>query len=446
MLLQFDLQQQTTVTINGAEYDKAAILSFFEELKTDGEFHLRIYQNKGLLNFLEKGNIRFFSNRQSWPDLDDPAFRQWVSPYFIEQMSALVYKCANEKGEHSIKRITAILQSGFKMEAGMQDQVFSKTFTFLNQFVKKANEAALAPFVEKSDSKFKKEMGEYLHPHYLSLLKVLPQNIFQPIILSYSDFARNVLSRAFYKDRKFAEFKKFDLNLLVNATNIYLQGYPDDREIRDLSKAIRSAMNGMGELFGGGPIFIVIRVIGIALLVFAIRMGCNPKKSRSYNNKEFANLFERTNLPDMLAMAGNWESVPFAIGEDSMLVKRELNLTSLKDGMMRWVILDEQGKEICSVSRAFTWSVTSMGWGQKAGGGKPKTMLQFRYDAEHKLEKKCEDPTWPVYRTFQKIEKYIPEKDGVAILEPFTFDKVLGTDIEPIFIVSQQELRKKPSD
>ncbi|MEZ4933483.1 MAG: hypothetical protein R2788_15350 [Saprospiraceae bacterium] len=142
---------------------------------------------------------------------------------------------------------------------------------------------------------------------------------------------------------------------------------------------------------------------------------------------------------------GQLESVPFAIGEDSVFVKRQLNLTNLKDGSMRWVILDEQGKEICSVSRAFTWSVTSFGWGQKTGLEKPKTMLQFRYDPEHKLEKKCDDPTWPVYRTFLKIEKYIPDKDGVAILEPFTFDKVLGTDIEPIFMVSQQEFRKKPS-
>ena len=65
LLLQFDLKQQTTLELNGREYDKAGVLAVFDQLKgAAAEHHLRLYRNQGLLRFLEAGDMRFFEDKK----------------------------------------------------------------------------------------------------------------------------------------------------------------------------------------------------------------------------------------------------------------------------------------------------------------------------------------------------------------------------------------------
>ncbi|MEZ4933484.1 MAG: hypothetical protein R2788_15355 [Saprospiraceae bacterium] len=71
-----------------------------------------------------------------------------------------------------------MMLSDFQLKGGLRDQVFSKTFNYLNQFVQEANKEALSPFVPNSDTELIGEMAEYLQSTLPETLKGFAQKCF----------------------------------------------------------------------------------------------------------------------------------------------------------------------------------------------------------------------------------------------------------------------------
>lgn len=446
MLLQFDLQQQTTIQINGVEYDKAAILSFFEELKTDGEFHLRIYQNKDLLNFLEKGDFQFFSNSNNWKTPEDPAFQEWVAPYFIDKLSDSIYKCAEEKGFRSMNRLHTLNKSGFPMPDEIKDRVYAKTFSFLKKTVANAHHAAIDPFIENSDRVFKKETHEYLQPHYFNVLKALPSAIFHPVMKSYSQVGMQLLRKAFYKDRLFSDFSKNDLRMLSQAADIYLHENPDDKEVKKLSKDLRSNIYGGGEKtgidFGAG--FALKLFIFIIILAARISTCSSNKKSNYSISYPQANYQSPTTyMPTITAidrskMIGTWEA-NFLMGEDSLPVKRTVALTNSFRGAASWQLLDKTRHEICNLNQTFLWEIFP-------DRHKPAGNYQIKYKYVHGtlINHNCQGLS-PEYDTLAKtIEVNLTGRGFYFEHEPLQFEPETN-DAPATFILSNQPFTKKAS-
>ncbi|MEZ4956430.1 MAG: hypothetical protein R2825_22925 [Saprospiraceae bacterium] len=447
MLLQFDLQQQTTIKINGAEYDKAAILSFFEELKTDGEFHWRVYKNKDLLNFLEKGDFQFFSNSNNWKELEDPAFQAWVAPYFIEKLSESIYKCAEEKGFRSMNRLHTLNKSGFPMSDEIKDQVYAKAFSFLNKTVAAAMLAAINPFIENSDRVFKKEIHEYLQPHYFNALKALPYTIFQPVLKSYSQLAMQLMRKAFYKDRPFADFSKNELKLLAHATDIYLHENPDNKDMIKLSKDLRSSIHGGGQKTGSELSGALLVKILIFIVILAARIStCSSNKKNNYSiSYPQANYQSPTTyMPTITAinrskMIGTWEA-NFLMGKDSIPIKRTIALTNSFRGAASWQLFDKAGHEICNLSQTFLWEIFP-------DRHKPAGNYQMKYKYVHGtlINHNCQGLN-PEYDTLAKtIEVNLTGRGFYFEHEPFQFEP--ETNGAPaIFILSNQPYTKKANN
>jgi len=96
------------------------------------DYHLRLYQNKPLLNFVEKGDVDFFNNEKNWEDF-------WDTPY-----------------------------RGY--------EAHQKAYRHLSQFIEKADVALdNMPPVESPKIKLHEELREYVDLYYANLMNLLIQ-------------------------------------------------------------------------------------------------------------------------------------------------------------------------------------------------------------------------------------------------------------------------------
>ena len=57
LMLRFNLGGDTTIVVNGKEYDKQGVLEAFESIQGDLSLHAQILAEPALLDFLEEGKI-----------------------------------------------------------------------------------------------------------------------------------------------------------------------------------------------------------------------------------------------------------------------------------------------------------------------------------------------------------------------------------------------------
>lgn len=420
LLLQFDLQQQTTIRLNGQEYDKASLLAAFDELKTDAEFHLRLYRNKDLLNFLEKGEVRFFENKKNRVDWNDPVFWSWVEPFFIEKLGDTIFECVMVKGFTSINRLRAIKISEFQLPPDKKDQAYAKTFAHFDFFFTSGLLKILVPFTKNSDSVFKKDTLEYLHLHHINVLKELPREIFQPVITAYGQLANHILGKTFYRSRSLSDFSRETLRNLHNATQISLFNNPEDRQIKRIAKSIHQELYKNKKL-EGGSIWQVIASFVLMFIVFGPAM-CPSKKqngaNESYGIPLTYTVFDYVSDVDLV---GEWEATYF-LGEDSIHVRRHFRFTEGHNGKMTLHLLDRSGSEQCRLDATFKWKVQGLSKPNGTQNARQK-YLQFSYSQMPAFDRECQNqPDSPNAIAARTIINHIGIFRNFWV-EPFTFDK-----------------------
>lgn len=102
MLAELELTGNDSITINGRELTKNDILVFFDTLQqsTDLTYHAAIANDPVLLNFLEKNELQFGDWFKKEELYEDPAFLEWISPYYYESFTRLGYNCLTILGEN----------------------------------------------------------------------------------------------------------------------------------------------------------------------------------------------------------------------------------------------------------------------------------------------------------------------------------------------------------
>lgn len=272
LMLQFDLNQSTTINIKRKEYDKNDVLQVFDNLKDRPEYHWRLYQNKPLLNFLEYKRIDFFDNEKNWADFEDVSYRNWLAKWFIPAYDRMICRIAEVKNRNSLKILQKLDASDFQLPEEWQDQALVKTHRLFKTLIQRAEflfENEL--FIGRDKVKFKPEIHQYLDVHYANVLNILPNN-FDYLRRRYSDFSYNIVIVAFNQRRAFKEFEKQSLNSVAEAARISV-AIDGDKYSKSLLQDIETYQKqSWSKDLSAAFIFLLLLILLIRLLNFMSHM------------------------------------------------------------------------------------------------------------------------------------------------------------------------------
>jgi len=221
LLLQFDLHQSATITVKNLEYDKNSILEAFNLLKKSPKYHLRLYKDKSLLNFIEHEDTTLFDRPKDWINWIDETYLEWLRPLFGKQFGDLLYKCATTQNKRSIKVLKEIYDSGFVLPETWQDEAYQKTYAFLNERIKSAKKIIYEPSFTTGEKpvSLKPEIGEYLNEYYVDVMDILPDD-FKGLRLNYGDFAHDLIQCAINENSRYFHFDKASRLIIKKAAKI----------------------------------------------------------------------------------------------------------------------------------------------------------------------------------------------------------------------------------
>ena len=218
LLLQFDLQQSTIISINEKEYDKNSIIQAFDSLKDKPEYHWRLYQNKPLLDFIEDGYINFFDHKKNWIDFEDIAYRNWLGQWFIPQYDDMIFEMTEVEDDCTKDMLDTLETSDFRLPQEWNYEAFTKTNRFFKNFIEKGMTALNNGFVVRGKKvKLSPEVHPYINLYYLQVLDVLPDN---GIRQRYADFSNKVILKVFSEERYIEHIDKESLHTVEKAAEI----------------------------------------------------------------------------------------------------------------------------------------------------------------------------------------------------------------------------------
>ncbi len=352
LMLQFDLNQNAVIDIDGKEYDKNDILQVFDLLKDRPDFHLRLYQNKPLLNFIEKGDVSFFEREKNWEDFWDTSYRDWVGQWFIPAYDSMVYGLVEDKSFQSLEALRNLQSSKFHLPESWGYEAHQKAFRHLSQFIEKADVALdNMPPAESPRIELQEKIREYVDMYYANLLKILPEQ-FEGLRRQYGNFAHNVIASIFYKERKFKDIERGSLITLRDAARIDIEIRDDDYS-KGLLPLIEQYLLGERQTSSKEKSNYWLWILFV-VAIFALRV-CRHMPS---NNNEFANTtiinydnidyFKEVKKYDLI---GVWNAV------QSGNITKKLTFVSDSSGTMVALIQNPSTQEVCKITGEFTWTL-----------------------------------------------------------------------------------------
>ncbi len=183
MLSEFELLGETTISIAEKEMDKDAVLKFFDRLEREDalKYHFEIYNNKPLLDFLEKGDPTFFKLPNSFEKLveNKPLF-QFILPYFLPHFNEILHTAVRKMDTRMINLLSKNAQHIPKQKEGI---AYLRTYHYLRARV--ADLGAIGKKLERAHV-FDSEIIDFLHPTFLANFNILPSPYFDRIRDEYA--------------------------------------------------------------------------------------------------------------------------------------------------------------------------------------------------------------------------------------------------------------------
>ena len=183
VLAEFDLSEETTISISTQTFDKDSVLKFFEQLERENalDVHYEIFKNQSLLNFLEQGDLTFFKTPNALEKLvTDQRLFYFVLPYFLPKFNEVLFDAVRKKDI----RLTRLLASSAEcFPATKEGQAFQKSYRYLK---------AKSLDVERISKRMKREhvldseIMDFLHPSLMTVFNLMPRPYFNNIRLEFA--------------------------------------------------------------------------------------------------------------------------------------------------------------------------------------------------------------------------------------------------------------------
>ncbi len=355
LLLQFDLAGTTTIDIASKSYDKALIISIFEDLKDNVDFHLKIFNNKLLLSLLENGKLEFFDHPDAWPDFENETFSKQVMPYFIAMVEDVIYHAVAQNGPDGVDLLLKIKKSRFQYPGVSEHEVYSKGYRYYELWLDNAEEIINGHYSELSSGRrFDFDVFEIFDRNIFNKLEALPKHIFGEIIMRYGRLANRVLGKAFSQNKRFYKFDRKSLKALRTACDIYFIGNPEDLGVRKLAEDIGAYLknSGVKGLFKGA-VFIVIFICSVVFLFFSQKTGNSVSSTNVFANSNIAidnEAVEMIMLAENPMFEGAYSS-DMVIGKLLLAEVRTIHISKMEKSNVSLSLLGMNGLCICKIKR-----------------------------------------------------------------------------------------------
>ncbi len=185
LLSEFELMDSATIFIGDNEFDKNAILQFFDKMEKDQSLqeHWKIYQNKPLLEFLEKGDLTFFKRTNAIEEIaNDEKLFHYIAPYLVEQFNDELYDAVRKMDIRQTRLLSKSIQA---LNDKQETNAYQKTYRYLRgriQDLKLTVEDAKRPKERVLDS----EVDNFLHPSFMTVFNLLADHYFARIRNEYA--------------------------------------------------------------------------------------------------------------------------------------------------------------------------------------------------------------------------------------------------------------------
>lgn len=419
LMLRFDLEEQTTIELNGIEFDKNGIIEAFERLRLDTDFHIRLFKNEGLLDFIEKGQVYFFNDFHFWEDFKIEGFWSWIGPAFISTLQDSLYKYVSNHNIYFIENLKTITKSGFQLSSQDKDEAYSKAYHYLDTFIKVGRKKYETPFFGKKPRQVKKEVKEYLNESTFLILKNLPTE-FNALKANYGAFAHNVIYDALHKQALLTDFKKDALELIKTALHIDIE-FRNDTQSKELLQHVETVLKG-GSHPGEGCAVNTVKLPFFIIMLFMVLVrfgtvvdGCNKPRRTNYNN--FPDINFKYQLPvqlDTTDFIGTWKTkYPQRWAGDTTSYQKTMTFFNDSLGVLTFSFPTGKSKKECIVTNFFRWEF------QIFGGISNWNKLELIYTTQSIKNGDSTDLALPNRVMLDKIKTKLGSKKELVGLQTF---------------------------
>ena len=291
-----------TIERNGNIYNKAEVLQIFENLENDLDLHLAIDNNKHLSNFLQHGNLSFFSTKDATAKvIDDGANKFRIDQFISNKLNTILPGLVANVDDNTLDKVKLFHSYTTQMNAKNQSSAYEQTYTELNAFVQQLPKDFKQPFDSDMGIKLHPELDSKIDARLYNCFKYFPEN-FKDISYPFAVWCHNdVANAAFNREKNFERYTRKDLITLFKAMQIGSK-VTNSEDFKTNTQTVKNYLstNGKPVPSEGTNNMTGLKVLGMILLVgfsiakFATRCArFNNDQSAVVSNTRNTNSFER---------------------------------------------------------------------------------------------------------------------------------------------------------
>jgi tetratricopeptide (TPR) repeat protein len=197
LLAEIELSDTETTIHNGIELTKSDCLRAIDELdnKDKKDFHLFIFQNRDLNNFLSNGDLSFFNNYKVESIYKLPEFIDFVSPYFAQQYEKALSKNYKFNKLNNVRKLISVKPI---VNEAYIEECFKSTYAVVKEIEKeiieltKEIENKNSKYIENNFEDFPDLINEKINIDSLNLLPAFFQSLRNQLAQTIRNLARDL--------------------------------------------------------------------------------------------------------------------------------------------------------------------------------------------------------------------------------------------------------------
>lgn len=177
---------KAAIYFKGTKISKERVLELLEELSdpVKRQHHVRIFEHKKLLNFLEYGHLNYFRTPKLMAESQEEAFYQFIAPYFADQYSETLMQAIKTQDTETLQLLS---KSSLPIVADFQDQCYRHANRYVQDTI---NTLKSLQKDAKVDQLSEHQLMAYLPNKTIELYNMLPDYFF---------VARNLIGNEVYQ-------------------------------------------------------------------------------------------------------------------------------------------------------------------------------------------------------------------------------------------------------
>lgn len=174
------------IQLHGTQLSKEAALELLSELSDDNKrsYHIAIFENKKLLNFLEYGHLNYFRAAQPMSEQQEEGFYEFIAPYFADQYSETLMQAIKTQDTATLQLLS---KSSLPIAAGFEDQCYHHANRYVQDTINTLKSLQKNTQIEQLSER---QLMAYLPNKTIELYNMLPDYFF---------VARNLIGNEVYQ-------------------------------------------------------------------------------------------------------------------------------------------------------------------------------------------------------------------------------------------------------